>query len=285
MPSSSTATVRVGVGNSSTIPVTRSATTLASATIARAPVNSGVCRSGGLPARTHSLASSPRRIFARISAARRFHGISGISPSSGMISRVAANASTSSRHRSHLLRWRSVLQRAKKPRSPPACNANVAWFGCFIFLPLPSFDIPAELGAPVRDMRPDCRLRAVHLPSDFFRRQTFDVPQHESRPFAGAEEAQTIFQVVPLFGPDENLFGTFVVAFGGLVNLAEGGAPVAPEEIDGRIRGDSGQPVSGLLLVFELVLAPQGLDEGFLREILGVGGVSDDPVDLYEDPP
>src|SRR5204863_7412030 len=130
-----------------------------------------------------------------LSAARRFHGISGISASSGMISRVAANASTSSRHRSQFLRWRSVLQRAKKPRSPPACNANVAWFGCFI-LPLPSFDIPAELGAPVGDMRSDGGLGAVHLPGDLFRRQTFDVPQHESRPFAGAEEAQTVFQVV-----------------------------------------------------------------------------------------
>ena len=51
MPSSATT---VGAGCSSTIPVTSSATTLASATAARAPVKNRRSRNGGSPVRTHS---------------------------------------------------------------------------------------------------------------------------------------------------------------------------------------------------------------------------------------
>ena len=39
------------------------------------------------------------------------------------------------------------------------------------------------------------------------------------------------------------------------------------------------------LLVLELILALQRLDEGFLGEILGVGDVADNAVNLHEDAP
>ena len=58
-----------GAGLSNIRPVTISASTLASASAARAPVNSGPSRRGWTLERTHSPAANPRRILARISAA------------------------------------------------------------------------------------------------------------------------------------------------------------------------------------------------------------------------
>ena len=81
------------------------------------------------------------------------------------------------------------------------------------------------------------------------------------------------------------LFRTFRVAFRRLVDLAKRGAPVAAQEIDRRIGGDPRQPVRGLLFVFELFLVLQGLDEGFLGQVLGVRDIAHDPVDLHENPP
>jgi hypothetical protein len=63
---------------------------LANATAARVRVNSGVARSGGSLARTHSPAASPSRMLAFISAASRFHWISGVSARSPATARVAA---------------------------------------------------------------------------------------------------------------------------------------------------------------------------------------------------
>ena len=43
--------------------------------------------------------------------------------------------------------------------------------------------------------------------------------------------------------------------------------------------------MGGLLIVLELFLVLQGLDEGFLGEILRIRDIPYDSVDLYEDPP
>ena len=75
------------------------------------------------------------------------------------------------------------------------------------------------------------------------------------------------------------------MAFGSLVDFAEGGAAAAAEEIDGGIGGDSRQPVRRFLFVLELFLMLEGLDEGLLRQILGVRDISHDAIDLHEDPP
>ena len=75
------------------------------------------------------------------------------------------------------------------------------------------------------------------------------------------------------------------MAFGRLVDLAKSGTAVAAQKIDGRVCGDSRQPVSRFLFVFELFLVLERLDEGLLGQILGVRDIPDDPVDLHEDPP
>src|SRR5690349_4372774 len=75
------------------------------------------------------------------------------------------------------------------------------------------------------------------------------------------------------------------MALGSLVELAKARAAAAPAEIDGRICGDSRQPVSGFLLVLELFLVLEGFNEGLLSQILGIRDISDDTVDLYENPP
>src|SRR5581483_3112590 len=150
----------------------------------------------------------------------------------------------------------SVRHRATKPRSPPACNAKVASSGCLMVLPLPSFDIPAELGAPVGDVRTNGGLGAIELLRDLLGGESFDIAQHEGGAFPGAEEAEAVFQVIPLFGPEENLLGVLGlrVAFRGVIDVAKGGASVAAEKVDGGIRGDSRQPMSCFLLFLELFL-------------------------------
>ena len=59
---------------------------------------------------------------------------------------------------------------------------------------------------------------------------------------------------------------------------------VPPQKIERRIGRDARQPVRRLQLVLELILPLQRLDEGFLRQILRVGHIPDDAVNLDEDP-
>ena len=80
-------------------------------------------------------------------------------------------------------------------------------------------------------------------------------------------------------------FRRLPVAVRRVIDLTEGGAPVPPEEIDGRIGSDSGEPVGRFFLVLELFLVLESLDEGFLSQILSVGDVADDAIDLQEDTP
>ena len=56
----------------------------------------------------------------------------------------------------------------------------------------------------------------------------------------------------------------------------------AAQKIDGRIAGDPREPVRGLLQILQLIVALQGLDEGFLGEILSVGHVAHNAVDQQE---
>ena len=103
--------------------------------------------------------------------------------------------------------------------------------------------------------------------------------------FAGAEKAQTIFQILAMFRAKQNLLGAFRVAFGRLIEFTKCRPAAAAHKVDGRIRGDSRHPVSGFLLVFELFLVLQSLDEGFLGKVLSVGDVLHQMIDLHEDPP
>src|ERR1017187_9718337 len=274
-----------GAGCSRTSPAATSTTTLANATTARVQANGEASRSGISPARTHSPAASPSRMFAFISAASRFQGTSGIADNSGRIPRTAPKAAISPRQSSHFARWRLVRQRANGPRSSPVCNANVARFGCFIFLPLSIFHIPAELDAGIRNVRPHRGLGAIQPLGHFFRRQAFYIAQHKRGPFPGSEKAQTVFQVIPLLGPKQDLLGTFRAAYRRFFDFAKRDAAAAAQEIDRRIGGDPRQPMRGLLLVLDLVLALQRLDKCLLGQILGIRDIPDDPVDLNEDAP
>ena len=57
---------------------------------------------------------------------------------------------------------------------------------------------------------------------------------------------------------------------------------VAAQEIDGGVGGDAGKPVRGFFEIFQLALALEGFNEGFLGEVLGVVGIADDAVDEQE---
>ena len=43
--------------------------------------------------------------------------------------------------------------------------------------------------------------------------------------------------------------------------------------------------MSGLLLIFELLLVLQGFDKGFLGKVLSIGNVLNQVIDLHEDSP
>ena len=43
--------------------------------------------------------------------------------------------------------------------------------------------------------------------------------------------------------------------------------------------------MSGLLLILELFLPLEGLDKGLLGQVLGIGAVADNAVNLHKDPP
>src|SRR5215467_5167583 len=120
-------------------------------------------------------------------------------------------------------------------------------------LPLPSFDVTAELGTAVGNVRSNGSFGAVELSGHFFGGESFHVAQQERGPLARAQKAQAVFQVVPLFGPQEQLFRALRMTLRSLVELAER-PPAPPQEIDRRIGGDPRQPVRGLLIVFELFL-------------------------------
>ncbi len=85
--------------------------------------------------------------------------------------------------------------------------------------------------------------------------------------------------------PQQQLLGRFVPASVCSVHFAVRHAAVPPQKIDGRVGGDARKPVRRLLFVLELLLPLQRLDEGFLGEILGVGHVAHDAVNLHEDAP
>jgi len=104
----------------------------------------------------------------------------------------------------------------------------------------------------------------------FLRRQAFHVAQHERRAFARAEQPQAILQVFPVLALQDQVLRGFPVAEGGVLDFAERGPPGAAEKIDGGVGGDAGEPVGGFLLVLELFLVLEGLDEGFLGQVLGV---------------
>src|SRR5215469_13593443 len=70
-----------------------------------------------------------------------------------------------------------------------------------------------------------------------------------------------------------------------LVDFAKRGAPAAAQEVDSRVGRDTRKPVSCLLLVLELVLPLQGLNKGFLRQVLGIRHIPDDAVNLNENAP
>ena len=68
------------------------------------------------------------------------------------------------------------------------------------------------------------------------------------------------------------------------VDFAKRHATVPPQKIDRGVGGDARQPVRRLLFVLELVLALQRFDEGFLRQILRVGHIAHNAVNLHENP-
>src|SRR5713226_6755612 len=86
-----------------------------------------------------------------------------------------------------------------------------------------------------------------------------------------------------MLGPEENLLGRIAAHLQARLQLTVGHAAVAAEEIERRVGGDPRKPMRRLLIVLELVLTLQSLDESFLRQILGVGGIADNAVDLDED--
>ncbi len=116
----------------------------------------------------------------------------------------------------------------------------------------------------------------------FFGRQIFDVTKKERKTLATSQKIQAGFQVLAMFGPKHPLLGTLETATERgrwrVVDFCKRRAAGAPEKIDGRIRRDARQPMRGFFEIFELVLPLEGLDEGFLGQVLGVLDVAHDPI-------
>jgi len=134
-------------------------------------------------------------------------------------------------------------------------------------------------------MRSYSGLGATQQPGHLLGRKALHIAQHQGGPLARAEQPQPVLQVVAMLGAQHAMLRALRLPFGRVLNLAKRRPGIAAQEIDGRIVSDARQPVGRLFLVFELILALQCLDEGLLRQVLGVGNVSHEPVDLPENPP
>src|SRR5580700_8616701 len=161
-----------------------------------------------------------------------------------------------------------------RSKEPEWTDSDASW--------LPLFHILAQFIARVGDVRPDGGLGTIQPLRYFFGRQTLYVAQHQSGAFARGQQAQAVFQIAALLGAQQNILRTLVVAFRRGVQLAIGHPPAAPQEIDGRIRRYARKPMRRFMLVLKLLLPLQRLDKGLLGQVLGIGHVANDAVNLHE---
>src|SRR6266849_4672811 len=145
--------------------------------------------------------------------------------------------------------------------------------------------VAAQFDSGIGDVRAYRGFRAIQLFRHILRRASFDVPQYQRGALAPRQQPQPILEIFAMLRAQYQLFGRLVLTLSLQVHLAVGHAPMAPQEVDSRVRRDPRKPVRRLLLVLELILPLQSLDKGFLRQVLGIGDVAHDPVDLEEDAP
>src|SRR5579863_4329904 len=268
-----------GAGRSSRIAAT------SSTRLAQAASVHGLKRMGNTSFSMQAPASRPRRMLALSSPAMRFQSNSGVPSAAAISDRSALNSETSRPQSAQAATCRSILHLRKGPSSPPANSASEASLGCLATLTPPPRHVAPELDARVCNVRAHGGFRTIQPLRHFFSRTSFHIAHHQRRPLARRQQAQTVFQIIAVLAAQQRLFGRLILTLGAYIHFAERYPPVTPQKIDRRVGGDTRKPVRRLLLVFQLLLPLQRFDEGLLRQILCVGNVAYDAVDLDKDPP
>lgn len=146
--------------------------------------------------------------------------------------------------------------------------------------------ITLELDPGIRDVGADGRGGAVHVGSNLIGRHIFDIAQQNSHTLTFSESGEAAIEMQFALAAKEKLLRG-LVGIGGvgeMIYIDERGSSRSAQEVDGCIGRDSGEPVGGLVKVLKLGLPLEGLDEGFLSQVLGIVHVADDAIDEEEDP-
>ncbi len=118
------------------------------------------------------------------------------------------------------------------------------------------------------------------------RRHVFHVAQHQRRPLSYAQRLKTFIEMSGFFAaqhldicPAAHRVRQWLEE---RIDFSKVHAVLAAQEIDCRIARYPAQPLGGLGRVLQLVFALQSLDERVLRQILGIGYISDNSIDKGE---
>ncbi len=151
-----------------------------------------------------------------------------------------------------------------------------------------AFEKLLKLGSRVGDVAADGGLGTIQMGGDILRGEFVDIAQQECGALTRSEDGEPGFkQQAALFAQNLRLRTGSVAdmkALRHLVQFGEVHAAVAAKMIESGVGGDAGEPMRGFLQIFQLLFAGEGLDEGFLRQVLGVGDVADDAIDEQENP-
>ena len=207
-----------------------------------------------------------------------------VTPGSISSQKTASSAATSSRQVSAILQV--PLDAPTRPSAEIAARMQRQGIGigCVSVIAFFPFHIPAEFGARIGYVRPDrvafwnSSNAGPLLPAG----KAFHIAQHQrsatrSRALSRRKPSSRYARCSPR-STASGLSPSLCVR---IFNLARIGLfQVAAQKIDGGVRGDPGKPVGGFLLVLQLILPLERLDKGLLGQILGIGDVPNDPVNL-----
>ena len=188
--------------------------------------------------RTHAPASRPRRILARISAARRFQFRSGGSTLRQLRAQIAEIPRRYPGNPRNSARAARAQETVNAPVSPPASSARSFSHGCFMISPIPSllalslFRELFQLDPRIGDMRTHRSFGTIEPPRHFFGRQIFHIPQHQRGAFPRRQALQSRRQPVALFGTQHRSFRSLRMALGRFGDLAKAHPAVAAQKID-----------------------------------------------------
>ncbi len=123
---------------------------------------------------------------------------------------------------------------------------------------------------------------------NFLRGHILYIPEQQSSPLTVSQRRQSGLEVFAPLGLQYESFRAFQRRCRNrlreFIDIRETDPSMPPEEVDCRICGNPREPVSGLLQILDLILPLERFDESFLRKILSIIDIADNPVDQQEDP-